>query len=148
MFFWMQFPIPCLAFVRLTIYSQNFFIILSSLIHLSRLCSILIIYLFLLQYYNPTCLDNLEVTTPMLTTASTTIVSNITHSLVSKIIKNNFFTLEKRNLIRTSYCSQISRTMTKMELVVQKKLTNPTGNDLIFSQFLKTKKARISLFPI
>ncbi|XP_071648808.1 uncharacterized protein [Temnothorax longispinosus] len=33
------------------------------------------------QYYNPTSLDNLEVTTPMLTTASTTIESNITNPL-------------------------------------------------------------------
>ncbi|XP_011878678.1 PREDICTED: uncharacterized protein LOC105567982 [Vollenhovia emeryi] len=31
------------------------------------------------QYYNPTSLDNLEVTTPMLTIASTTIASNITN---------------------------------------------------------------------
>ncbi|XP_024882148.1 gastrula zinc finger protein XlCGF57.1-like isoform X2 [Temnothorax curvispinosus] len=33
------------------------------------------------QYYNPSSLDNLEVTTPMLTTASTTIESNITNPL-------------------------------------------------------------------
>ncbi|XP_039314289.1 zinc finger protein 595 isoform X3 [Solenopsis invicta] len=32
------------------------------------------------QYYNPTSLDNIELTTPILTTASTTIASNITNS--------------------------------------------------------------------
>jgi len=35
-----------------------------------------------LQYYNPS-LDNLEVSTPILTTPSTTIASTVTNSLVS-----------------------------------------------------------------
>lgn len=87
MFLWTQFvPFHVLTSIRLIIHFQNFFIIFCSLIHFSQLCNILIIfYKFFLQYYNPTCLDNLEVTTPMLTTASPTIASNITHSLVSII---------------------------------------------------------------
>ena len=60
------------------------------------------ILILCLQYYNPS-LDNLEVTAPMFTTASTTIASNITTDITSNItdplvsvikLKNNPFESE------------------------------------------------------
>ena len=40
-----------------------------------------------MQYYNPS-LDNLEVTAPIFTTASTTIASNITSNITTNIASN------------------------------------------------------------
>ncbi|XP_077275208.1 uncharacterized protein LOC143904411 isoform X4 [Temnothorax americanus] len=91
------------------------------------------------QYYNPTSLDNLEVTTPMLTTASTTIESNITNPLPNQQDddKNEACDSEKINK-----SNRWTRRVSKDESERRARVSSPRNEQSDMEGHINVEKAR------